>query len=609
MMKLSTKVALLLMIVTVIPLSLLGYLTFRGSQQALELEIFDRLTSINILKEQELARWIRDEERLIESLAQRPLVRDYAGVLISQIKSESDYLEARTFLLEDHLSSFVGSGIDFIEISILRVSDGQILVSTSEDHERKYRESERFFLEGQKGTYVQQISYSLSHGSAVMHINTPILSKNGDLLAVLAGHVNLASLSQIVKSVQNIRITEETYLVNNYNFFVTESRFEPGSALSKAVYTESVNDCLKGNDGTGIYDDYRGEPVLGAYSWIEERQLCILSEIDQAEAFGPIVTLRNTVLGSGLAIALAAAALGLFAARTITNPLQRVAEGAVAFGEGKLDHRIEMGTTDEIGEVAAAFNEMAADLESYQEDVVQNERLITLGKLSSGIAHEINNPLAVIDSSIYFLKMHVSEEEEQTQLYLERIQDQARKASAIIQSLRDLTKMEEPNKKKLLLLPQITRVIADIKVPSGIKVMEKLPADDIYINVDQDQLKMAFQNIALNAIQAMNDKGVLAIGVEVTYNNWVEISFSDSGQGIAPENLEKIFEPFFSTKTTGIGFGLAIAKMVVEKHGGTLEAHSEQGKGASFIIRLPVAEGADGSASNTQIGGDDGNDT
>ena len=608
MMRLSTKVALLLMIVTAIPLALLGYLTFRGSQHAIEQENFNRLISINILKEQELARWIRGEERLLELLAQRPLVREYAVVLVSLVEDESTYLEARNYLLRDHFSPEVGPGNSFPDLSIIRVSDGQIVVSTSEDLRGKYRESEDYFLEGQNGTFVQQISYSLSHGEGVMHISTPIVTKYGDLIAVLVTHADLANLSQIVERVQGIKTTEETYLVNNFNFFVTESRFEAGYALSKAIYTEGVNDCLNGHDGSGMYDDYRGEPVLGAYSWIEERQLCILSEIDQDEAFEPILALRNTVLGSGFAVALAAAALGLFSARTITKPLQMLAAGAKVFSEGNLDYRIGLGTADEIGEVAAAFNAMAADLGAYQEDLVQNERLIALGKLSSGIAHEINNPLAVIDSSVYFLKLHASEEDEQMQLYLDRIQGQARIATSIIQSLRALTKMEEPNKRNLLLSAQTVRGIADIKIPTGIKVIEKMPSDDISINADQDQLKMAFNNIIMNAIQAMNDNGVLAIGIDANYDGWIEISFSDSGPGIAPENLEKIFEPFYSTKVTGIGFGLAIAKMVVEKHGGTIIAQSEQGKGASFIIRLPTAEGPGGSTIKPRIGGNGDSD-
>lgn len=589
-MKLTTKLSITFVVLTVIPLALFGYLGYISSRRTIEQDSLDFLSAVNLLKEAEFNRWIESNTRSIRDLARRPLVREYASILVSTAPQEPEYLNAIENLVGIHLLPNLEATGGFLDLSIVQGTDGLILVGTNEHLVGKYRESELFFIEGKADTYVDNPTYEMSLGSTVMHISTPIVDDKGNLIAVLVGHLDLDEMTEIMNMGQELNPSEETYLINKFNAYLTEPRFSSEMGLFRTNHTEGVESCLEHNDGSGYYIDYRGVPDLVVYRWLEEREICIVTEIDQATAFAPIITLRNTLLGFGAVIVLLVSGLGIAFARTLTGPLEIVVRGADEIGEGNLKYRIEIERGDEIGRLAKAFNVMAADLHANQEELVLNERLSALGKLSSGIAHEINNPLAVIDSSVYYLKMQANNEDEKTQLYLERIQEQARKATAIIQSLRNLTKMEEPDKEKLLLSTQIAEGIADIKVPSGIKVIEEIPSEDIYLYADKDQLKMAFRNIAANAIQAMKEKGVLAIGVGVNYDGWIEISFSDSGPGIEPENLDKVFEPFFSTKATGIGFGLAITKMVIEKHGGTIEAQSEHGRGASFIIRLPIVE-------------------
>ena len=222
-----------------------------------------------------------------------------------------------------------------------------------------------------------------------------------------------------------------------------------------------------------------------------------------------------------------------------------------------------------------------------EQKLLASEHLASLGHFSGSMAHEIRNSLATISSSAYYLKTKLGDADAKVQTHLERIKSGVDSAGNIIQSLQNLTQTKEPNLDKLDLRTIASGVTSPDKVPPTVQVIHNLPEQEVEVHADLQQLRMAFRNIVENAVQAMNGKGTLTTSVRTTPDGQAEVSFSDTGPGISPENLERIFEPLFSTKAKGIGFGLSIAKMVVDKHGGTIQAKSEQGKGATFIIRLP----------------------
>ncbi|TET52506.1 MAG: HAMP domain-containing protein, partial [Anaerolineales bacterium] len=221
-----------------------------------------------------------------------------------------------------------------------------------------------------------------------MHVSTSIEDENGALIAVLAGRADLAEMSEIIELHTGLSASEDTYLVNAFNFFVTEPRFGEDYALNRAVRTEGVEDCLAGNDGVGFYDDYRDVPVavIGAYHWIEERELCILTEIDQAEAYAPIDALRGTVVGLGAVVAVIVIVAGYVLARTITEPVRRLVSGAAEIGRGNLAHRIPVRGQDEIAEMAVALNVMAANLRQSLGETGYSERLLlALGQAAEDV--------------------------------------------------------------------------------------------------------------------------------------------------------------------------------------------------------------------------------
>jgi len=231
------------------------------------------------------------------------------------------------------------------------------------------------------------------------------------------------------------------------------------------------------------------------------------------------------------------------------------------------------------------------ELKKTHEELMRKEKLASLGQFAGNISHELRNTLATIGSSVYYLKTKLRDTDGKVQEHLERIKSSVDNATATIQSLLDLTRMKEPKLARLDLMDILSEAIDLGTVPGRVRVIRGFPEQGIGVNADPEQLRMAFKNIVANAMEAMEDKGTLTVTAHRAADGQAEVCFADTGPGIPPQNSERIFEPLFSTKAKGIGFGLSIAKMVIDRHGGTIEARSELGKGATITIRLPLDMG------------------
>jgi len=228
------------------------------------------------------------------------------------------------------------------------------------------------------------------------------------------------------------------------------------------------------------------------------------------------------------------------------------------------------------------------ELEKAQEELILKERLAVLGNLSGSISHELRNPLAAIDSSVYLLKLKYGDDDNAAS-HLQRIAANVGKANGIVQSLLDLTRMEGPRTRTRNLRDLVPDLLRDLGAPDGIRIETDYADAEVPADVDARQIRMALKNIMENAIQAMGGDGTLSVSVLSAESGESVIVVSDTGPGIPPEEMKKIFQPLFSTKVHGIGFGLSIAKTIIEKHGGDLTAESAPGSGASFTVALPRA--------------------
>ncbi|MCP4351552.1 MAG: hypothetical protein GY795_39300 [Desulfobacterales bacterium] len=249
---------------------------------------------------------------------------------------------------------------------------------------------------------------------------------------------------------------------------------------------------------------------------------------------------------------------------------------------------------DQLKEYSERLEEMVEErtqeLRETRDELLLKERLAVLGHFSGSISHELRNPLGVIDSSVYFLKMKLDSNDEKIMQHLGRISSNVGKATAIIQSLLSLTRMEKPKTQR----HDLTRLIPDIlqmtKIPGTVEVVTTFSDRDVFVLADSIQMGMALKNIIKNACDAMEENGKITIGIQNAETDMAEISVADTGQGIQQENFEKIFQPLFTTKAQGIGFGLSITKMIIENHGGIIHAESAPETGTIFTFTLPVAK-------------------
>ncbi len=231
--------------------------------------------------------------------------------------------------------------------------------------------------------------------------------------------------------------------------------------------------------------------------------------------------------------------------------------------------------------------ERTSELEKAQAELLVKERLAVLGNLSGSISHEIRNPLGAIGASVYYLNIKLGAGNEKTRSHLARIQRNVDKATAIIESLLNLTRMKAPKTASYDLRRLIPEILRDAGIPETVEIDIHHPQDEIMADVDAAQLRIAVKNIVHNAVQAMQGAGALTARIRQPTPDRAEIVLSDTGPGIPPEHSDNVFQPLFTTKTHGIGFGLSIAKMIVEKHGGKIRAESPPGGGARFVMTFP----------------------
>jgi len=290
--------------------------------------------------------------------------------------------------------------------------------------------------------------------------------------------------------------------------------------------------------------------------------------------------------------------LGLFltvlVTRKIVGPLRIIEKTTQRIAQGDFKPLPVLSTKDETQSVVEAFNKMVRELEKRQDQLVQAQKLSSLGVLTSGIAHQLNNPLNNISTSCQILMEEVHDGDGQyVERLLNNIDQEVDRARDIVKGLLDFSRERDFQLSWVNLENLVIRTVRLVssQLPSGVEISSEVPEDlDIYVDVQK--LQEVLLNLFMNAAQAMPD-GQGQINVTARKGrHFVEISVQDTGCGILPEHLPHIFDPFFTTKEVGYGsgLGLSVAHGIIERHGGRLTAESELEKGAVFTISLPAQE-------------------
>ncbi|MBN1824252.1 MAG: HAMP domain-containing protein [Endomicrobiales bacterium] len=294
----------------------------------------------------------------------------------------------------------------------------------------------------------------------------------------------------------------------------------------------------------------------------------------------------------GLFTVIAGTLMSFFIYRSISVPLNDLQKGAKIIGDGNMNHRIDIRTNDEIGRVAEGFNHMVDGIKAMQLQIMQMDRMSSIGRLAGGVAHEINNPLTGVLGQAQLL-LEKLPAEDVCRKNVERIESAAQRCRRIVRALLDFARDKNYNFTPRDIGELIDETLDFTKTDmnlNNIRIIKNIPVKLPQIKVSAGHIQQVFLNIIGNAVQAMGKEGTLTIGAAVS-GNVMEVSFTDTGKGIKKENLSHVFDPFFTTKDVGqgTGLGLTISYGIVQKHEGEIVARSEgEGRGATFAVRLPL---------------------
>jgi two-component system NtrC family sensor kinase len=292
-------------------------------------------------------------------------------------------------------------------------------------------------------------------------------------------------------------------------------------------------------------------------------------------------------------VGLLAVILVFIASKFLTDPIQRLIAGVREVKRGRLDTRLAVTANDELGELAGEFNRMAEMLRKNKEleaRLARQNKMASLGVLSSEVAHEINNPLGVILGYAAHLESKMDPDDPGFK-YVQEIKRESKRCKNIVQDLLSYARVPKPALAETDINPLLEQIVDFAAHHTDMDAVTIATTFDPHIPriwVDGDQVRQVAMNLMLNAGAAMPAGGRLVVSTALGEDGWVKLTFQDSGTGIAPEDLEKIFEPFFTTKARGTGLGLAITKTIVEQHGGRIDVASEVGKGTTVTVSLPA---------------------
>ncbi len=458
-----------------------------------------------------------------------------------------------------------------------------------------------------------------------------VIDENEALLGVLYGGILLNRNYEIVDRVKEIVFKEEKYkgletgtatifqgdLRISTNVTDQEGKRAIGTRLSEEVKKAVLDEGRSWNDRAFVVRDW----YITAYEPIRNVENKIVGILYVGTLEKPYLDTANRVMltftGLAFLCVLFLLVILYFATSSIIQPLQQMVAATQAIAQGDLDHRVEIQSRDELGDLASSFNQMieklkaaneelikwgttlekkvkerTAELVEMQAHLIQSEKLAGLGKLAAGIAHEINNPLGGI--LIYsHLLLEGAKKDSPEYENLKKIVKETTRCKNIVKGLLEFARPKEPEMSPTDINDTVHRALSlferqalfqNIQIRKDLSELPKIIADGA-------QLQQVFANIIINAAEAMDGSGVLAIKTSLDKaSNLLRVEFSDTGHGIKEEDMPRLFEPFFTTKEVGkgTGLGLAISYGIVQKHQGSIEVKSEVGKGSTFTVVLPL---------------------
>jgi len=495
---------------------------------------------------------------------------------------------------------------------LLLDASGRVVASSDESSIGLDKSKDEYFINAKKNVFIKDAYYSEQLKERLIAVAAPFLDSNTDeFIGVLVARVKMTGIDKITLESAGASKTGEVYIVNKNGYMITPSKFLKGTFLKQKVDTAGFRNRLLDRQVT-IFSDYRGVKVLGSHVYIPETQWYLLAQIDEKEAFAPLMKLYVLFLFILFTVPVFAYLLSMYLAKVIVGPIHSLQKGMEVIGGGNLKYRVATAANDEIGHLSRVFDDMTENLQKseterkrmLEELEKKNRELLKLDTLKSEfvsvVSHELRTPLSIIKEGVSLVLDRVTGEINPTQSkILTTSKDNIDRLSRIINSLLDISKIEsgkvELKKKAVDLRVLIKNVVSSFEAGAhekGLELKVSLPQEgELNLYIDEDRIIQVFTNLIGNSLK-FTEKGYIGISL-VDKGNEIEFTVSDTGIGISAEDLPKVFRKFMQfgrvagNGEKGTGLGLSIAKGLIELHKGRIWVKSEPGKGSKFIFTLP----------------------
>ncbi|MGA9534039.1 MAG: ATP-binding protein [Anaerolineales bacterium] len=454
-----------------------------------------------------------------------------------------------------------------------------------------------------------------TNAGAFLFTSAPVFDSSGDTLGAILAGTYAETLARDLKS----QALADIVLLDQEQGLIASSFTESGGEIDPANLVPAQTP--SGSAVSLSEFNMFGRPYQAAYSpWIVRDQLLgslgvVLPSNFVVSAEATSRNVFSIVFSIGT---LAVIVVGFILSQNIANPILRLREMAQAVAAGDLEQASGLKRSDEIGDLATAFDtmtsrlqfrteeanrlyleavernqqlaEMYERLQAAQQQLIQSEKLAAVGQLAAGIVHDVKNPLGVIKGMAEELMLDAEGQPDMEQ-GLTIIRDNASRANLIVTDMLKFARQSTPTMQQRDLRSTIEGCLrlTDYLIRKGkVSAETDFPDEPIWVTYDAQQVEQVVINLIQNAIQAMPEGGTLMLSIAED-NGDTLLTVRDTGKGIEEENLSRIFEPFFTTKPEGqgTGMGLAVSYGIISRHGGRIDVESEVGVGTTFSIRLP----------------------
>ena len=460
-----------------------------------------------------------------------------------------------------------------------------------------YKQSDEVWWQTAKetGHHVGPIEFDQSAEIFARDVSVSVLDDDGNFLGVVKHVINVQEIFEIIDSVNVLKKFDSQHFTllneNNQIIYSTTTSYNDSMFLNE-YSNEYILEKINKESDYFILSSPTENAKLVSYTTgngLTHSKWTMIIDYDVSEILSPIENLQIIILSLSGIVTLFAILFGIYISRSISLPVLRLQKEMHEVEKGNFTTNPQKIADNEIGELSRSFEKMSQSIQktvyletklARADEKIKAERFTAIGELSSRISHDIRNPLSILYNEFELMKYKNILDEKQ----ITRIESSLKRISHQIDDVLDFVRITPLHYSQFDLSKIIQNAINSITIPSKIKI--NFTSDEIFIEGDERKLESVFINLILNAIQAIENDGIVEIIWSITKTSIV-IEIKDSGPGIDMKPIENIFNPLVTTKQKGTGLGLASVKNLIEQHNGTISVKNNP---TTFTIEIPKKE-------------------